>query len=644
MHQFSYKKRIFDQERMPTDIKMKGAASANNQDASKQAPPLPPGFGFSASTRKYRTDRLKLPNNRNVGPCSLPETYVDNNNVKKTEDDNLDSSGCPEDHYNKANNSCIIFMEFNVCIVCEHPIREFEEDGLTVKYCSEELLPRTPNEVPLDFANNMPVKKKQRGTTIFCSCISGNKTRPCVESRIYIAHEAADTRKGDYFGADLRTYKDKFEDGSVYYRHCLVNIQHNGPAEGMKFQASDEIVLFNDEFAPELKSSAVLALFRSVKVDGQTPLKLVIRRKTTDLPETKPYTWIEVTAILAPDKQTEDQVIVEKSSFKPLRNNRFDIVRSLHLYEIPGSQLFLKIENDTVSADVLDGTIEQSKILRRLQYWEDEKTGRIIYAAALCEESMTKYISTDKDCSVVLDKEPQWFHMSKQGADISFTVDGKYFAFDREHGKAVIQTNEFKFNEYPANKREVLERLLASPGALDSSRTTSQVSISSADENIGENNHRVSRENSSIESSSIHRVSRENSIDSSSSHRGFHENSSIESSSISSSTMSLSQRSETSHDSRKSSQDPLASSLDGSSGYGGSLTVLPYCQTGFNVSGVANPDNKGQMNNVQPKENILNSPEIVALDNIVSSQTMHETPNTTLLAKGLLLESKETSV
>ncbi|XP_045200542.2 uncharacterized protein LOC123554445 isoform X2 [Mercenaria mercenaria] len=355
----------------------------------------------------------------------------------------------------------------------------------------------------------------------FTMCLKKKKNflkirKPEKKSHILIPHNRADKPEGDDFGAYLCTFKDKLKDGSVYYRHFLVDIDDAGPADQMKIDNNDEMVLLNENFVPELTHNEVLALFRDVKVDGISRFTLVLRRVRA-----KKWEWIETSAILAPDKHTDDHPVVERVEFKELRGERIEVPKSKHLYKVPGTQQYLDICDGKVSIDTLkhDDSDRTKIITKRAKYWQDDGDQiHINFAAALCDEEMKWYIGIDRD-KVVLKREPVWFKMIKVGSKIRFQFNKRYLGYDLENDEVKPEVSQCVFAELPASAMNIedppshsedyipenTERMSEAPSEKShhSSIASSLSSIHLDNRSVASSQTSVDSDNSSILSSQV---------------------------------------------------------------------------------------------------------------------------------------------
>ncbi|XP_045200547.2 uncharacterized protein LOC123554447 [Mercenaria mercenaria] len=308
--------------------------------------------------------------------------------------------------------------------------------------------------------NGNRVNSNRKTCTCFGSftvCLKKKKNflkikKPDQKSDILIQHNSADRLEGDEFGAHLCTFKDKLKDGSIYNRHFLVDIETGGTVYQMKIDNNDEIVLLNEEFVPELTHNEVLALFRGVKVDGISRFTLVLRRVRT-----KKWEWIETSAILAPDRHTDDHPFVERVEFKELRGEKIEVPKSKHLYKVPGTQQYLDICDGKVSIDTLkhDDSNRTKIITKRAKYWQDGGDQiHINFAAALSDEEMKWYIGFDRD-KIVLKREPVWFKMIKVGSKFRFKFNKKYLGYDLENGEVKPEVSQCVFAELPASATNI---------------------------------------------------------------------------------------------------------------------------------------------------------------------------------------------
>ncbi|XP_045200528.2 uncharacterized protein LOC123554442 [Mercenaria mercenaria] len=273
-----------------------------------------------------------------------------------------------------------------------------------------------------------------------------HKEAPDEETRIVILHENIK----EEFEATLRTYERRQKDGSRYYRHFLIDILENGPAGLMRIEDYDELLVLDDDEVPDKSHNEVLGLFRNVKVDGQTRFALVIRRKPT-----RKWIWIETSAILAPGSPpiSEGQPVVEKAKFKK-SDNKYVEMTTKNRYKIRGTQLFLDIKNQQVTADVASGTVNDSTkiICKHERYWQDCE-GQVYFDAALCDESGKNYIGVGSKNEIIVKNEPEWFQMQKTASDIKFKVKEKdlYLGYNRQHDQVDAQPSEFFFEEIPGD-------------------------------------------------------------------------------------------------------------------------------------------------------------------------------------------------
>ncbi|XP_060604320.1 uncharacterized protein LOC132757144 isoform X2 [Ruditapes philippinarum] len=322
----------------------------------------------------------------------------------------------------------------------------------------------TQGSIRTDMPTDMPdnensIRKRDRSNnTISCLCWSFKRKRrfptirtPDARSDIYIPHTGADKPMGDEFGARLITFRDNRKDGSPYYRHFLERIVQNGPADQMRIDDRDELVLVNEKFAPQFTHDAVCDMFRRVKVDGKTRFTLVIRRIQEN--RKRKWEWIETSAILAPDKTIEEHPTIENLKFKELESDEIEFPISQHLYKVPQTQQYLDVCDGSVKLGVMKGNkSDRSKVIwKKAKYWQDNNDDiHINFAAALVDYTKKWYIAIDGG-KIVLKKEPYWFKMITIGGKIRFQADDVYLGYDTTRCEVKPEVSQCTFEELPAN-------------------------------------------------------------------------------------------------------------------------------------------------------------------------------------------------
>lgn len=279
------------------------------------------------------------------------------------------------------------------------------------------------------------------------------QTRLIAKKRIHIPHWSYGRLEEDEFGASLYTFEDTVRDGVKYYRHYLEKIKPDSPAEKMGIEEKDEIVLLLGCFVPDKKQQNVLKLFHKIKVDGKTRFVMVIRRRRVK------WVWLELSAILAPEMETEQYPIVEKPESKTLSSNSHELSETPRFYKVPGSELYLQINNGIVSVDVMNGRTDETKVIWKREYvYQAGGTEDFKFEASLADETKKLYVTIDRNKNIVLDSKPQLFQLFVLGDKVRFRANDTYLGCDRAAKQVKAQVSNCEFQEFPVQSSFPLKR------------------------------------------------------------------------------------------------------------------------------------------------------------------------------------------
>lgn len=264
---------------------------------------------------------------------------------------------------------------------------------------------------------------------------------------LYVSHRHS---LGDHFGATLESRPD----GKLYFQHFLCNIKPGSPADRMKFQEKDEIIIFHDKttsdskydvFAPEQNHAKIVELFRKIKVDGKTRFSLVVRRKTGRKGD---WDWLKISALLCPDVQ-------HRFYHDPtIQDVRSDIIqRKCHcLLEVSDNniQKFVDIRRSGINFSVPKYDKKASVVAITEKSTINPDTGKLDkILASICSIDETDYVNISPTGDVVIQPNPVWFQCEKAGSDICFIYQDKFLAFDHNAHTVTLNDKPFYFQEIP---------------------------------------------------------------------------------------------------------------------------------------------------------------------------------------------------
>lgn len=318
-----------------------------------------------------------------------------------------------------------------------------------------------------------PFRWKSRG--------SAPKTEPDSSSPVKIQRENAE----EEFGVILTTYMyiKRRRRRKLCYRHILTKVEQNGPGGQMRLEDGDELLLINEEFVQNLEHESVLKLLSSVKIDGQSRFELLIRRLKCKRAR-KTWIWIKTSAVLAPDSHPhpifDDHPVVEDVEYKRVAGNKTEI-KTLQMYKVRGTQLYLEIQDGQVDAALCKGTDQDKRkiICKRQRYWQDGG-GEVHFEAALSDVNEENYIAFGPEDEIMIQKEPLWFDQAERGSDILFRYKDCYLGYNLNTDEVDAMKSVFFFEEFPG-EAEVLAALHTSSST--STRPTSRDSEGSLIDN-----------------------------------------------------------------------------------------------------------------------------------------------------------------
>lgn len=144
---------------------------------------LPPGFGFNKETRQFRKESNVTCKKHGSGSPGIhktsicgPQTNITHQcKLHKVSGESVDSPLVMNDYNTKKEiqDDATISEKWSniVCINCENPIPDLEDDGIRVSGQLMSFLDHPP--VPDNFPLGMPLKKNN--AVVFCSCGSSQK-------------------------------------------------------------------------------------------------------------------------------------------------------------------------------------------------------------------------------------------------------------------------------------------------------------------------------------------------------------------------------------------------------------------------------------------------------------------------------------
>ncbi|XP_053404068.1 uncharacterized protein LOC123554436 isoform X2 [Mercenaria mercenaria] len=250
-----------------------------------------------------------------------------------------------------------------------------------------------------------------------------------------------------YLGARLETHTNPEQHVLLKCQHILKLSGDTRVAKQMKIKNGDELLILNGIFVPVLTNREVLELFLSTSVDRQSTNKLVVRRRKRD----NKWKWYELSSILSPLTQKDIGVNVTKQKCNKVKELKRELPESSHVYKIPGSQLYLVIDDTGLRTETLSGEdSDRTKVIQKRMIMCEHGDGEIHFEVALRDKAMSRYISINTgNEEIFLTGDPQWLQMSKIGNGTHFMTEGFYLGYDHQEDRVKPQRSKYMFEEYP---------------------------------------------------------------------------------------------------------------------------------------------------------------------------------------------------